>query len=59
MKIIKRDGTINNFEVDKIKNAISKACQEIGKDMSDSEILNIVMNSLETCVTKLLVVIMT
>ena len=44
MKIIKRDGTINNFEVDKIKNAISKACQEIGKDMSDSEILNIVMN---------------
>ena len=44
MKIIKRDGTINNFEVDKIKNAILKACQEIGKDMSDSEILNIVMN---------------
>ena len=44
VKIIKRDGTINNFEVDKIKNAISKACQEIGKDMSDSEILNIVMN---------------
>ena len=44
MKIIKRDGTINNFEVDKIKNAILKACQEIGKNMSDSEILNIVMN---------------
>ena len=44
VKIIKRDGTINNFEVDKIKNAILKACQEIGKDMSDSEILNIVMN---------------
>ena len=41
MKIIKRDGTINNFEVDKIKNAILKACQEIGKDMSDSDITNL------------------
>ena len=41
MNIIKRDGTIETFDIEKIKLAVSKAYNSVGKTLSEEEWINI------------------